>query len=114
MNQFNVSAKGASLSNLKVTGAAITDAGDAQLDTALRVLVVCGDNWVLCDKDGIVDSKSGGTDGFLADTVTAGADTAVDMYVFYDGNDSNIYTNNLPNLSGASAKITITLAVDPS
>ncbi|MBO4331249.1 MAG: hypothetical protein J5827_04155, partial [Oscillospiraceae bacterium] len=100
LNAFNVSAKGSNLSNLKVTAATISDAGNTNLDTALRVLVVCGENWVLCDKDGIVDSKSA-TEGFLASTVTAGADTAVNMYVFYDGNDTNIFTNNLPSLASA-------------
>lgn len=113
-NVFNVSAKGdVDLDNLKVVAAAISDSGNANLDNALRVLVVCGSEWVLCDKDGVV-SSSNATAGLLATTVPHGADTEVDMYVFYDGNDSAIYTNNLTALTAsASSKIMITLEVDP-
>ena len=113
-NVFNVSAKGdVDLDNLKVAAATISDSGNASLDNALRVLVVCGSNWVLCDKNGVVDS-SNATAGLLATTVPHGADTEVDMYVFYDGNDSAIYTNNLTTLTASdSSKILITLEVDP-
>lgn len=108
-NVFNISSKGTGLTDLKVTGCEIKsgDNGNAQLDNALRVLVVCGDNWVVCNKTGIVQS-SHSTDGYLAAAVTAGANTEVDLYVYYDGNESEIYTNNLANLSDSSSKITIT------
>ena len=113
-NVFNVSAKGdVNLSNLKVVAATISDSGNANLDNALRVLVVCGSEWVLCDKNGVV-SSSNATAGLLATSVPHGADTEVDMYVFYDGNDAAIYTNNLTALTAsASSKIMITLEVDP-
>lgn len=29
------------------------------------------------------------------------------MYVFYDGDDSNVFTNNLENLTKASKRITV-------
>lgn len=108
-NVFNISSKGTGLTDLKVTGCEIKsgDNGNAQLDNALRVLVVCGDNWVVCNKTGIVES-SHTTAGYLAAAVTAGSDTEVDLYVYYDGNESEIYTNNLANLSDSSSKITIT------
>ena len=114
-NVFNITTKGSGMEDLKVTGAAIAtgDTGNTQLDNALRVLVVCGDNWVLCDKVGVVKS-SHSTPGYLADAITAGTDTEVDLYVFYDGNDPAIYTNNLTNLADASARITVTFgATDP-
>lgn len=114
-NIFNITTKGANMKDLKVTGATIAtgDTGNTQLDNALRVLVVCGDNWVLCNKAGVI-SSSNTTEGYLATTVTAGTDTEVDLYVFYDGNDSAIYTNNLTNLAAASARITVTFgATDP-
>ena len=41
------------------------------------------------------------------DTITAGGNTEVKLYVFYDGNEDEIYTNNLANLKNASAKITV-------
>lgn len=108
-NVFNISSKGTGLTDLKVTGCEIKsgDAGNTALDNALRVLVVCGSNWVVCSKTGIVQS-SHTTAGYLAASVTAGADTEVDLYVYYDGNESEIYTNNLANLSASSSKITIT------
>lgn len=113
-NLFNISSKGSDLTNLKVTGASIetADKGNAALDDALRVLVVCGKNWAVCDKSGVIQS-SGTTDGLLADTVTAGQDTAVNTYVYYDGNANNVYTNNLTSLKDASAKITLTFEAEP-
>lgn len=107
LNTFNISAKGTNLTALKVAGASIEagNTGNTNLDNALRVLVVSPTAWVLCDKDGIVESK--GEAGVLGDTITAGANTEVKLYVYYDGNADEIYTNNLANLKDASAKITV-------
>lgn len=133
-NVFNISSKGTDLLNLKVAGATIltsdtitgetSDAGNTHLDNALRVLVVCGTNWVLCDKSGVILDSEGRTSGddlgmFGAtassntQTVTHDADTQVTMYVYYDGNDAQIYSNNLPNLETSSSRITVTFTADP-
>lgn len=133
-NVFNISSKGTDLLNLKVAGATIltsntitgetSDAGNAKLDNALRVLVVCGTNWVLCDKSGVILDSEGRTSGddlgmFGAtassntQTVAHDADTQVTMYVYYDGNDTEIYSNNLPNLEAASSRITVTFTAEP-
>ena len=133
-NVFNISSKGTDLLNLKVAGATIltsdtitgetSDAGNVNLDNALRVLVVCGTNWVLCDKSGVILDSEGRTSGddlgmFGAtassntQTVTHDADTEVTMYVYYDGNDTEIYSNNLPNLEAASSRITVTFTAEP-
>lgn len=108
-NTFNISAKGANLSALKVAGASIETAnkGNDKLDNALRVLVVSPTGWVLCNNNGVVADSTGGTDGTLGDAITAGADTVVNLYVYYDGDDSQIFTNNLANLKTASSKITV-------
>ena len=137
-NVFNISSKGTDLTNLKVSGAEIqsarpsgettvTDQGNSNLDSALRVLVVCGNNWVLCNKDGVILDSEGRTSGdnlglfgkkasgdetATTQTVTHDADTAVNVYVYYDGNDSQIYSNNLPNLNNASSRITVTFTAD--
>ena len=139
-NKFNISSKGTDLTNLKVSGATILsdrakdnttvdDHGNDKLDNALRVLVVCnsGDNtyWVLCDKDGVLEDSNGlkraeDTQNNPADlgkfgtgvTVTHDEDTEVNLYVYYDGNDSQIYSNNLPNLNDASSRITVTFTAD--
>lgn len=132
-NVFNISSKGTDLENLKVDDASILtdrpvgesttdDSGNTYLDDALRVLVVCGDNWVLCDKDGVLEDSEGRTRAASsADlgkfgtgvTVTHDADTLVTMYVYYDGNDTEIYSNNLPNLEAASSRITVTFTAEP-
>ena len=133
-NVFNISSKGTDLLNLKVAGATIltsdtitgetSDAGNTHLDNALRVLVVCGTNWVLCNKSGVILDSEGRTSGddlgmFGAtassntQTVTHDADTQVTMYVYYDGNDTEIYSNNLPNLEAASSRITVTFTAEP-
>lgn len=132
-NKFNISSKGTDLTNLKVSGATILsnrakdnttvdDHGNDKLDKALRVLVVCGNNWVLCDKDGVLSDSQGRTknDANTDDlgkfgtgvTVAHDEDTEVNLYVYYDGNDSEIYSNNLPNLNTASSRITVTFTAD--
>ena len=37
-------------------------------------------------------------------------ETTIDIYVFYDGDDSAIYTNNLASLKDASKKIKVTFS----
>ena len=78
--------------------------------------------WVLCDKDGVISDSQGRTknDADTKDlgkfgtgvTVTHDVDTEVNLYVYYDGNDTQIYSNNLPNLQAASSRITVTFTAD--
>ena len=121
-NTFNISSRGQSLSNLKIASVEATsaDGNDTDLATnsginsALRLLVMCGDRWVVLDKDGTFKRGSNGiadADGILADTVAADKDTKVDIYVFYEGSDQNVYTNNLGQLTDSS-KLTITFTAD--
>lgn len=119
-NTFYVGSKGTTLSNLVVTSAALkTEDGQAStsentdLDNALRILVTCGDNWVLCNKSSILASNSGNTTNKLADTVSA-TETMVEVYVFYDGDDTEVNTNNLPDLKKASKRITVQLDATPT
>ena len=112
-NTFLIGSKGTELSNLVVTGAALKDEnGNAStsennaLDNALRILVTCGNNWVLCDKNTIIASNENNTEHKLADTVSS-TETEVNIYVFYDGDDAQVKTNNLPDLKKASKNITV-------
>lgn len=112
-NTFMVGTKGAKLTNLIVDPAnngislVSEDKSNAQFDNALRILVKCGENWVLCNKSGVIKSSS--TDSnLLAAEVTPGHEVEVDVYVFYDGDDTAIYTNNLGSLKDASKKIKVT------
>ena len=109
-NTFYVGSKGTTLENLVVTAAALKDEGgnsstsdNNSLDSALRILVTCGDNWVLCDKSTIIASSNSNK---LADTVSS-TETKVEIYVFYDGDDNQVYTNNLPDLKKESKRITV-------
>lgn len=113
-NTFNVSSKDTDFTNLKVRTAtmSIASGDNEEFNSALRVLVKCGDNWVLVSSTGIVSSSSA-TTGLLAESVTHGKDTAVTMYVFYDGSDSHIRTNNLTNLGKASARIVVEFEATP-
>ena len=134
-NTFKISSKGTDLTKLKVDGSKIlttgtttgntTDQGNSKLDSALRILVCCNDNWVLCNKDGVLldsenrtsttDSENYGLFGSGDNTVTVNhdRDTTVDMYVYYDGNDNEVYSNNLANLKDAASRITISFSATP-
>ena len=119
-NTFYVGSKGTTLSNLVVAGASFTDgenqtstSDNTDLDAALRILVTCGDNWVLCDKSSILVSNADNTTYKLADTVSA-TETEVNVYVFYDGDDAQVFTNNLPDLKKASKRITVQFDATPT
>ena len=112
-NTFFVGSKGTELSNLVVSAAALknedgtdSESTNGDLDNALRILVTCGNNWVLCDKSSILVANDGNTTNKLADTVSS-TETKVDIYVFYDGDDGQVFTNNLPDLKEASKCITV-------
>ena len=130
-NTFKISSRGTNLTKLKIENAKIftqdldgrNDSGNTKLDNALRVLVICDNDWVLCDKNGVISDSEGRTKtnsstdlgqfGSAGITVTAEQDTTVNMYVYYDGNDSEIYSNNLEGLKTASSKITVTFTAEP-
>lgn len=97
-------------------------AADAsELVNAMRVLVVCGDNWVVYkngatasealvqkyDNMGTMTNIDGyKTDEVLAVTVEKGTDAQVDVYVFYDGADNNVNSDNLTDLKDCGVTIT--------
>lgn len=111
-NTFHVGAKGNGVTDLIVddsnSGISISSGANTELDDALRILVKCGDNWVLCDKDSIVGASN--NDNKLADKIDVGDanEKTIDIYVFYDGDDDAIYTNNLAQLQAVSNSITVT------
>lgn len=106
MNTFFVGSKGANLENLKVESCSIkgTEGDGAEFDNALRVLVTCGDKWVLCGPTKVLASSGG--DSVLTPTVSA-TESEIKMFVFYDGDDAKIYTNNLEALKTASKRINV-------
>lgn len=111
-------AKAGSFKNLKVAGVELTSKGTEGLEDALSILVVCGDNWAVYQKsaDGTVlteykDKVSAAgvnTDGVLANAIEANNSVDVDVYVFYDGSETNVYTDNLSKLTAIGATVTFT------
>lgn len=112
-NTFKVGTKGTKLTNLVVdptkNGISLVsgDNSNANFDDALRILVKCGDNWVLCNKSEVIKSSNS---NLLVNQVLPGGENevTVDVYVFYDGDAAAIYTNNLGSLKDASKKIKVT------
>lgn len=111
-------AKAGSFKNLKVSGVKLTSTGTDGLEDALSILVVCGDNWAVYKKsaDGTVlteykdkvSAAGNNTDGVLADAIVANSSVDVDVYVFYDGSETNVYTDNLSKLTAIGATVTFT------
>lgn len=86
--------------NLKVTPK-FTQLGNGNDISAVKILLVTDDGaCVVLDKDSTdVDIKGNNTD--LTQTTVR----QVDLYLYVDGNDSQIYTNNAANLKGASCTL---------
>ena len=111
-------AKAGSFKKLKVSKVELTSNGNDGLEKALSILVVCGDQWAVykASADGTVltaynDSTSAvgnNTEGVLAETIAAASSVNVDVYVFYDGSETNVYTDKLSDLNAIGATITFT------
>ena len=86
--------------NLKVTPT-FTQLENGTDISAVKILLVTDDGaCVVLDKDSTdVDIKGSNTD------LTQNNVRTVDLYLYVDGNDSQIYTNNAANLKGASCTL---------
>ena len=117
-------AKAGSFKDLKVSKVELTSDGTDGLEAAMSVLVVCGDNWAVykkSDNGAVLTAYKDGTsavgnntDGVLASSIAAASSVNVDVYVFYDGSETNVFTNNLHNLNAEHAiGATITFTATP-
>ena len=107
------------LKNLRVSKVEMTaDSTENDLTSAMRVLIVCGKNWIVYNKDGVMQktniADTNGqyvlrTDGFKG--VGINNQVTVDMYVYYDGDDANVYTKNLDKLQTAHG-LTVSFTAD--
>ena len=95
------------LKNLRVSGVTMTgNSTTNDLTNAMRVLVICGNNWVVYDKDGTVKTTNitkNASDQYVLKTegfkgVGTANQVTVDMYVYYDGDDAQVFTKNLDKL----------------
>lgn len=101
--------------NLHITGVTVdatTTAENKNLGDAMRVLVVCGNDWQVWSAKGEKLSSSANTGTAFTTGVSKNNDATVDVYVYYDGDDSNVYSDNLANLT--SNGVTITFEATPN
>ena len=115
--QFNISSKGQNLADLKVDSVetAATAADTQKLGKALRVLVTNSDNsaWVVYglgenNKYEVKLASGDDTSSPVLGSVTAGQDTLVNVYLYYEGSETEVKTRNLQNnLLDASQSVKI-------
>lgn len=110
---FNISSRGQDLKNLQVHSVtAGKTTSDSKLNSALRVLVYVDEtHWEVYDVNGTFKYGSGAAAGVLAEDVTHDVNTEVDLYLFYEGSDDQIYTNNLKQLT-STKNITVQFTAD--
>ena len=100
--------------NLHITGVTVdiaTTDDNKNLGNAMRVLVVCGNDWQVWSAAGEKLSSSENTGTAFSKEVKKDTDATVDVYVYYDGDDTNVYSDNLTNLT--SNGVTITFEATP-
>ena len=100
--------------NLHITGVTVDTAtadDNKNLGNAMRVLVVCGNDWQVWSAAGEKLSSSESTGTAFTTGVKKDQDATVDVYVYYDGDDANVYSDNLTNLT--SNGVTITFEATP-
>ena len=103
---YNISSKGQNLADLKVEKVenAKNATSTSELAKALRVLVTSADGtaWVVYGLDTTgaayevkLSSDTSNSPEVVLGTVTAGADTPVHVYLYYEGKDAKVTTKNL-------------------
>ena len=100
-SNYNISSAGVDLSNLTIKNITVSTGDTTDLSSAVRVLVIGPDGWQVWKAGTTAPElqKTGSTS--LATTVAKDADTPISVYVYYDGNDEKIRTNNLEALQEA-------------
>lgn len=122
-----------SFTNLKVEDVKVSakDNAKADLVNAMRVLVVCGEQWTVWKNGAEVTSVdtlnaagnatetttltakyTDATNKAIAASVSQNNDVTVDIYVFYDGADGEVNSDNLADLKDCG--VTVTFTATPS
>ena len=96
---------------LSVTSVTITAAteGKAQLLPAVRVLIVCGDNWAIYSSTGLVRTK---VEGSVLSTNLNDTPQGIKVYVYFDGEDSATTLNNATAVAMSGYKVEFKLSVN--
>lgn len=116
---YNISSKGQNLTGLQVEKVTVAEgfASGSELAKALRVLVTNADGtaWVVygqkadsADYECKLSSDAGNAATVSLGDITAKNDTAVHVYLYYEGKDAKVTTRNLQdNKLTATAKATV-------
>ena len=108
------------VSNVAVNAGTIDGQNENKLKDAICVLVKCGEQWTVWNANGeltqygdatnISNNLTGNSHNALVDTVQAGSDNkvTVDVYVFYDGSQSNVFSDNLASLKDCGVTVSFT------
>lgn len=113
--------------NLHITGVTVTNPTtdvNKNLGDALRVLVVNGNKWEVWSGKGIklsssadnLTTDSNGGDLLVTDEViNSSHDATINVYLYYDGDEANVYSNNLDNIKTTAGDngVTITFEAKP-
>lgn len=109
--------------NLHIKNVAVTTpASDTNknLGNALRVLVVCGEKWEVWSGAGIqlsssTDKKEAGDLLAPNQVIKSDNDATVKVYLYYDGDDANVFSDNLENIKATTGNngVTITFEATP-
>ena len=90
-----------------MTDLTATVSGTGAIDEAVRVLVVVGDVYYVYDSDTLNSSTDFGD-------ITSSAPVRADIYVYYDGNDASVTTNNYNAASIADTIVNVTFSATVS
>ena len=121
--------KAGSFKNLTVSSVKVNATANSKLENAMRVLVVGEDGWVVWQKgnnetagwvktytstDADPQTISGqgvaknNSDRVIDSAIAAQTSGKVDVFVYYDGADDDVYTDQLADLTGCGVTITFT------
>ena len=113
INEFalRTTVEGTSIANIVATEvSATTDAAENSIDEAVRVLIVGPNGYQIWDAGTKTFTTPASESNKLFSSVTYDANTSggqsVKVYVYYDGEDEKLYTNNLTTLAGMQVSVT--------
>ena len=93
----------------KVVPGNATTTENKNLGNAMRVIVVCGSNWQVWSGTGELLTSSTDKGAAIAASVKKDSDAQVDVYVYYDGNDENVYSDNLSKIKADAGNNGVTI-----
>lgn len=110
--RLNPSTGATTAQNLKVQSLTVTATADGKTELlpAVRVLITCGDKWVMW-KNGQQVVGCNESSQVIAGSVTT-AETTVNVYIFFDGEDTATTTNNATTVGSEGYKVEFVLAID--